>query len=254
MRPLEGKVAVVTGATRGIGRAVAERFARDGGVVIASARDDLAGTEVVADLRRLGATADFVRADVRDPGDCAALVAAAMALRGRVDVLCNNAGVGLLRSVQETTLDEYAYVMDTNVRGAFLLCKHAIPAMLASGGGCIVNVASVASFVGFERDAAYCASKGALLSLTTQLALEYASRGIRVNAVCPGFVDTPELRHYVEQQDDPEAALRACVALHPIGRVGRPEEVAAAIAFLASEDASFITGAALVVDGGLLTR
>lgn len=254
MRRLEGKVAVVTGATRGIGRAVVERLARDGGVVVASARDDVAGAEVVDDLRRQGATAEFVQADIREPGDCAALIATTVELRGRVDILCNNAGVGVLRSVEETTLDEYAYVMDTNVRGAFLLCKHAIPAMLTAGGGCIVNVASVASFVGFERDAAYCASKGALLSLTTQLALEYASRGIRVNAVCPGFVDTPELRHYVEQQNDPEAALQACVALHPIGRVGRPEEVAAAIAFLASDDASFITGAALVVDGGLLTR
>ena len=169
-------------------------------------------------------------------------------------MLCNNAGVGLLRSVVDTSLEEYAYLMDTNVRGAFLLCRHAIPGMQSQGGGAIVNLASVASFVGFERDAAYCASKGALLMLTRQIALEYAPAGIRANAICPGFVDTPELRHYVEQQPDPEAALRACDALHPIGRVGRAEEVAAAALFLASDEASFITGAALVVDGGLLTR
>jgi meso-butanediol dehydrogenase/(S,S)-butanediol dehydrogenase/diacetyl reductase len=126
--------------------------------------------------------------------------------------------------------------------------------MLDRGSGSIVNLASVASFVGFERDAAYCASKGALLMLTRQLALEYAPAGVRVNAVCPGFIDTPELRHYVDQQADPAAALAACVDLHPVGRVGTPEEVAAVVAFLASDESSFVTGASLVVDGGLLTR
>jgi NAD(P)-dependent dehydrogenase (short-subunit alcohol dehydrogenase family) len=126
--------------------------------------------------------------------------------------------------------------------------------MVERGTGSIVNLASVASFVGFERDAAYCASKGALLMLTRQLALEYAPAGVRVNAICPGFVDTPELRHYCEQQDDPVAAFEACDRAHPIGRVGRPEEVAAAAVFLASDEASFVTGASLVVDGGLLTR
>ena len=154
----------------------------------------------------------------------------------------------------ETTLDDYAYLMDTNVRGAFLLCKHAIPGMVERGSGSIVNMASVASFVAFERDAAYCASKGALLMLTRQLALEYAPAGVRVNAICPGFIDTPELRHYCDQQPDAEAALALCHGAHPMGRIGQPEEIAAAALFLASDEASFVTGSSLVVDGGLLTR
>lgn len=251
---LEQKVAVVTGANRGIGLAIARRFAAEGATVVAACRDEAAAEAVADELRAAGHSAAAARADIRDPDSCAALVEGVERSHGRIDVLCNNAAVGILRTVVETTLEEYAYVMDTNVRGAFLLCKHALPGMLERGGGAVVNLASVASFVGFERDAAYCASKGALLMLTRQLALEYADRGVRVNAICPGFVDTPELRHYVGQQDDPEAALRACAELHPVGRVGRPEEIAAAAVFLASDEASFVTGEALVVDGGLLTR
>jgi NAD(P)-dependent dehydrogenase (short-subunit alcohol dehydrogenase family) len=147
-----------------------------------------------------------------------------------------------------------AIVMDVNVRGVFLCCKHAIAVMLGQGGGAIVNLVSVASFVGFRNDAAYCASKGAVLMLTRQLSLDYAGSGVRVNAICPGFIETPELLHYTDQQDDPDTALAEVVSLHPIGWIGWPEEVAAVAAFLASEDASFVTGASVVVDGGLLTQ
>jgi NAD(P)-dependent dehydrogenase (short-subunit alcohol dehydrogenase family) len=254
MTKLAGKVAVVTGAGRGIGQAIAVRFAAEGATVVAANRSVDQGDAIVEAIRAAGGEGAFVRTDIRAPEDCARLVAETEERYGRIDVLCNNAGVGLLRTVVETTLDEYAYLMDTNVRGAFLLCKHAIPGMVERGAGAIVNMASVASFVGFERDAAYCASKGALLMLTRQLALEYARAGVRVNAICPGFVDTPELRHYCEQQADPDAALAACNDAHPMGRVGRSEEIAAAAVFLASDDASFVTGASLVVDGGLLTR
>jgi NAD(P)-dependent dehydrogenase (short-subunit alcohol dehydrogenase family) len=251
---LRGKIAIVTGAGRGIGYAIAIRFAAEGATVVAANRNVEEGEAAVEAIRTAGGEATFVRTDIRAPEDCERLIDDTEARYGRIDVLCNNAGVGLLRTVVETTLDDYAYVMDTNVRGAFLLCKHAIPGMVERGGGAIVNIASVAAFVGFERDAAYCASKGALLMLTRQLALDYASAGIRVNAICPGFIDTPELRHYCEQQPDPGAALALCHSAHPMGRIGLPDEIAAGAAFLASDEASFVTGGSLVVDGGLLTR
>ena len=254
MNGIDGTIAVVTGAGQGIGRAIAERLGAGGATVVAANRSADLGEETVRVIKGAGGHAEFVRTDIREPNDCEALIRGVVDRHGRIDILVNNAAVGLLRTVADTTLEEYAYIMDTNVRGAFLLSKHAVPEMLRAGGGSIVNIASVASFVGFERDAAYCASKGALLMLTRQMALDYAADGIRVNAVCPGFIETPELLHYVAEQPDPEAALAACRALHPVGRIGNPDEVAAAVEFLASTEAPFITGASLVIDGGLMTR
>jgi NAD(P)-dependent dehydrogenase (short-subunit alcohol dehydrogenase family) len=254
MTSLAGRVAIVTGAGQGIGEAVARRFAQDGAIVVAAHRSDDKGTQLIEELRAAGGEAAFVRTDVTKAADVERLARTAYEQFGRIDVLCNNAGVGLLRSVVESTEDEYDYVMDVNVRGVFLCCKYVIPHMLERGRGSIINMASVASYVGFPRDAAYCASKGALLMLTRQLSLDYAGAGVRVNALCPGFIDTPQLRYYCSEQPDPDSALAEVAALHPIGRVGRPEEVAAAAAFLASDEASFVTGASIVVDGGLLTH
>ncbi len=254
MGRLAGKIAIVTGAGRGIGHAIATRFGAEGAFVVAANRNSDEGEAVAAEVAAGGGEAVFIRTDIRKPEDCERLVAETESRYGRIDVLCNNAGVGMLLSVEDTTLEDYEYIMDTNVRGAFWLTKHAVGGMVRRGSGSIINLASVASFVGFENDAAYCASKGALMMLTRQVALDYAAAGVRVNAICPGFIDTPEMHHYCRQQDDPEAALAACDAAHPMGRVGQPAEVAAAAVFLASDECSFMTGASLVVDGGLLIR
>ena len=227
----EGKRVLVTGAGSGIGAAVARRFAADGAEVIVA---DLS-PEAVAD--ELGAEA--VVLDVRDEEQ----VAGAMA---DLDVLVNVAGIGSTTNAPETTLDVWENVFAVNARGTFLCCKHAIPGMAARGGGSIVNIASVAGLIGLRNRAAYCASKGAVISLTRALAIDHVAEGIRVNAVAPGTVDSPWVRRLVEDVGESLDALRA---RQPLGRLGTPEEIADAVAYLAA--AEFVTGSVLVIDGGL---
>lgn len=232
----DGKRALVTGAGSGIGAAVARRLASEGAAVVLA---DLALAPAAALAGELAAEA--IELDVRDE----AQVAPAMA---NVDVLVNVAGVGSTTTAPETTLETWEDVFAVNARGTFLCCKHAIPGMAARGGGSIVNVASVAALVGLPRRAAYCAAKGAVVSLTRALAVDHVRDGIRVNAVCPGTVDSPWVRRLVEEAGESIDELQA---RQPLGRLGTPEEIAAAVAYLVSDEAAFVTGTTLVIDGGL---
>jgi NAD(P)-dependent dehydrogenase (short-subunit alcohol dehydrogenase family) len=251
---LDGRVAIVTGAGRGIGEAIVHRFAREGASVVAAQRSQEDGEAVVAAVTQSGGDAISIPTDVRDEASVERLVSSTIATFGRLDILVNNAGVGIRRTVTESTMDEWDEVMEPNVRGVFLCMKYGIQPMVEQRSGSVINMASVASFVGFTRDAAYCASKGAVLMLTRQAALDYAPMGIRVNAICPGFIDTPMLRYYCSQQPDPDAAWHEVLAQHPMGRVGTPEDIAGAAFYLAGDDSTWVTGSTITVDGGLLAQ
>ena len=231
-----GKRALVTGAGSGIGAAVARRLAGEGAAVVLADVRLPPVAELAAEL-----DAEPLELDVRSEPDVAP------AMRD-LDVLVNVAGIGSTTTAPDTTLEVWEDVFAVNARGTFLCCKHAIPGMVARGAGSIVNVASVAALVGLKRRAAYSASKGAVVSLTRALAVDHVGDGIRVNAVCPGTVDSPWVRRLVEEAGESLDELRA---RQPLGRLGTPEEVATAVAYLASDDAAFVTGTAFVIDGGL---
>ena len=247
---LEGKVALITGAGSGMGRAAAELFAREGARVVITDVVDDAGNAAVAGVRAAGGDATYVRADVSSWSDCVAMVQCATDSYGALHVLYNNAGIfpADAGGVLDTPESTWQKVMEINLKGVWLGCKAGIPAMIASGGGSIVNVASFVALMGAATaQIAYTASKGGVLSMTREIAVEYARRGIRANALCPGPIQTPLLE---ELLSDPARRARRMVHI-PMGRLGRAEELARAALFLASDDASFMTGASLVVDGGI---
>lgn len=247
---LEGKVALITGGGSGIGKVAASVFAAEGARLVLADVADEAGEAAAEEARSAGGEAVYVHADVSSPADAEAMVRTAVETFGSLDVLYNNAGIFADddASVVDTPEGVWNRTIDINLKGVFLGCKYGVPAMIDSGGGSIVNVASFVALVGAATpQIAYTASKGGVLSMTREVAVEFARNGIRANALCPGPIETPLL---AELLADPARRERRLVHI-PMGRFGRAEEIAKAALFLASDDASFMTGAALVVDGGI---
>ena len=242
--PLNGRVAVVTGGSRGIGWAIADRLEADGAHVVIGSRGEPAG-----DLA--GRRISHVPCDVSRPCDVERLIERTVAWHGAVDVVVNNAAVEHEATVEHTTVEDWDRVMAVNLRGPFLCIKHAIPHMRRRGGGTIVNIASVDAVWAEPELAAYCASKGGLVALTRSVAIDHGAEGIRCVAICPSYVRTEMLEQFYDAQPDPAAARASSAAMHPVGRISEPEEVAAMTAWLASDEAAFANGQSFVLDGGL---
>ena len=250
MERLREKCALITGAASGIGRATALLFSREGAVIVMLDRDLTGGAQVLEEISSLGGRAQFVAGDVTRSQDCLRAVETAVDRFGRLDVLVNNAGIIRRASVVETDETEWDQVMAVNVKSVFLMSRHAVPVMASAGRGAIINVSSGWGLVGGRAAAAYCASKGAVVNLTRAMALDHAAQGIRVNCVCPGDTDTAMLRDEARQLGVATESFLQEAAGRPLGRIGQPEDIARAILYLASEEALFVTGAVLVVDGG----
>ena len=253
---LKDKVSIITGAASGIGAALAERFAREGAVVAVADIDDAAGRALVESLaRKRGAPTKghyYVHVDVRKVEDVEAMVTSAVERFGRVDVLVNNAGINPTGNVMTTSIEDWERVMAVNLRGAFLGCRFGTQAMLKSGGGSIINMGSVSGLeAGPFSQLAYEVSKAGVIALTRSVAQDYAAKGIRVNCMCPGGTATPMVSKLVEAMD-PEQK-EAYIGVVPMGRLGKPEEVASLATFLASDESSYITGAIIAIDGGRTT-
>ena len=244
---LEGKVALVTGGGSGIGEAIAHRFADQGATVVVVDINDVPAKQVATDI---GPSAHAEVADVSDPESMQSLVDRIMEAHGRLDIAVNNAGIGgAAAPIGEYPLDSWRQVMSVNLDGVFYSMRSQIPAMLKNGGGSIINMGSVLSSVGFAQSGAYVAAKHGLIGLTKTAAIEYSKDGVRINAVGPGFIETPLLQK-------PEAAeiVAGVKALHPIGRLGQPDEVANVVTFLASDEASFVSGSYYTVDGAFTAQ
>jgi len=247
---LEGKVAMVTGSASGIGRGIAIRLAEMGALVAVLDIDDIKGRACAAEIEERGGAAVFLNCDVRSAAECRRAVEGVVAQQGKIEILCNCAGVAIRKDIVELTEDEWDFALNVTLKGIYLLSREVVPHMIRNGGGSIINIGSGWSLKGGPRAASYCAAKGGVVNLTRAMAIDHGKNNIRVNCVCPGDVETPMLLSECAQLGEDVQAFMREAANRPLGRVGTADDIANAVLFLASPMASWITGAALVVDGG----
>lgn len=251
MFSLQEKRALVSGAGSGIGAAVSETFARQGAHVVVVDRDQDAGVAQVQKIIDDGGSAEFLQCDVADAASCENAARQVLGKHGHLDILINNAGIGHVGTIFQTTAEDLDRMYQVNVRGVFNMSKAFMGSMVERKRGSIVNTASVGGVVGLYDRLAYCTTKFAVVGLTKCMALDHAMDGVRVNCVCPGRVETPFVKARLAEYPDPEKAYKEMSASQANGRMGRPEEIAAAMLYLASDESEFVTGSALVIDGGL---
>ncbi len=250
---LKNKVALISGATSGMGQGIAKLFAEEGASVVVSGRNKERGDKIVNEIRKSGGEATFISADISKVDDVEQLTRKVIEKYARINILVPNAGILGIGSVTEVSLETWDQTIATNLNGVFYLCRFAIPEMVKAGGGAIVINASIAGFKAFPNHPAYCASKGALISLTKNLAIDYAESKIRVNCLCPGPVDTPFLWDSAKAFPNPETAVEEAGDKTLMKRLGTPGDIARGALFLASNDSSWITGIALTIDGGIMS-
>jgi dihydroanticapsin dehydrogenase len=251
MGRLDGKITIVTGGASGIGEGIVREFAAEGATVVSADIQVESGKKIAEDIVASGGKAEFFETDLRDLKQIQALIDHAVKSYGRLDVIVPNAGLQYEKVLTETTEAQYDHMMAVNMKGTFFCCKYAVDAFLKTGGGNIVAMGSVLSLIAEPSLAAYCATKAGILNLVRSIATDYGKQNIRANCICPGYVNTPLNDRYFEQLPNPEEARQEADNLHVLGRMSEPVEVARCAVFLASDDSSFVTGSALVCDGGL---
>ncbi len=250
----DGKTFFITGSGSGLGRASARGAAAEGGSVLVFDRDETTARETVALIEKDGGRAVAVAGDVSDSSSVSGAVDTAVSVFGGINAVVNSAGVDLNSPIEDTSAEDFDWVVGVNLKGSFLVSKYALPALIEAGGGSIINISSAGGLVGLTNSSVYCASKGAIIAMTRALSLDVAVHGVRVNCICPGTMDTPFTERILQRQTDPEESRVLFAQAQPITRFAQPEEVATAVLYLASDDSSYMTGSTITVDGGFTAR